>query len=232
MDFKVLTLRYSPALGAIDDAPLVELASDHEVLGLREHLFVVNDIPHLLCVVSCQPRHDIGAAAHLQTRPVATAASTDAVETTVVTHDPGPTPGDDTPVATETRPGTNGLTAEQRQLYDTIRHWRYETAQRDGVPPYVVLTNLNLAALVREQPASLTALGQVRGIGKAKLARHGEALLALLRGETPTLGPAPVPDIATPTVGPAPAPDTETQGEGNPTVGEPHDHPTDTAADA
>lgn len=55
MEIRVLTLRYSPSLGAIDDAPLVRPARDHEVLGVREHFFIVHDIPHLLCVVTCQP---------------------------------------------------------------------------------------------------------------------------------------------------------------------------------
>jgi TIR domain/NACHT domain len=48
MEFKVLTLRYSPVLGALDDAPLLALARDHEVLGVREHFFVVHDVPHLV----------------------------------------------------------------------------------------------------------------------------------------------------------------------------------------
>jgi len=49
----------------------------------------------------------------------------------------------------------------------------------------VVLTNRDLTTLVLERPDSLAALGRVRGIGKAKVGRHGQALLALLRGEAP-----------------------------------------------
>ncbi len=82
------------------------------------------------------------------------------------------------------------LTAEQRGLFDTIRRWRYQTAQHDGVPPYVVLTNRNLLALVHAQPQTMTALAAVRGIGKAKLQRHGEALLMLLRSGPTATEPA------------------------------------------
>ena len=59
---ELLTLRYSPTLGAIDDAPLQALRREHELLSLREHLFVVDEVPHLLCVVRCRPHAHAAAA--------------------------------------------------------------------------------------------------------------------------------------------------------------------------
>ncbi|MCA9654915.1 MAG: hypothetical protein KC501_33675 [Myxococcales bacterium] len=51
MWLRLLTLRYCPRLGAIDDTPLRALDNEHEVLGFREHFFLVDQVPHLLCVV-------------------------------------------------------------------------------------------------------------------------------------------------------------------------------------
>lgn len=44
---KILTLRYSPKLGEFDEAPLLALSQGHEILTLREHFFVFQDIPQL-----------------------------------------------------------------------------------------------------------------------------------------------------------------------------------------
>ncbi len=47
MRVKLLTVRYSFSLGGFDDTPLLEFTCDKEVLSFREHIFTVNDIPHL-----------------------------------------------------------------------------------------------------------------------------------------------------------------------------------------
>lgn len=182
MEFKVLTLRYSPVLGALDDTPLLALARDHEVLGVREHFFVVHDTPHLVCLVSCQPR---------TTQVIATTTAA-----TALPKHPAEPPARPEPAASPS-PHPE-LTPDQHRLYESIRRWRFEAAQRDGVPAYVVLTNRDVLTLVHEHPTSLTALGRVRGIGKAKLERYGAALLALLHGDPPT--------TAGPTLVPTPAP--------------------------
>lgn len=51
MRTKILTLAYTPSLGAFDDSPLTDFVCDKEVLSLREYYFEVHGLPHLLCVV-------------------------------------------------------------------------------------------------------------------------------------------------------------------------------------
>jgi ribonuclease D len=48
------------------------------------------------------------------------------------------------------------------------------------VPPYVILTNAEMVAVIAARPESLTALGNVPGIGPSKVQRHGTALLRIL----------------------------------------------------
>jgi ATP-dependent DNA helicase RecQ len=65
-------------------------------------------------------------------------------------------------------------------LLDALRVWRREESARRGVPAYVVLHDRTLEALAVDRPATLGALSEIPGIGPAKLADYGLALLSLL----------------------------------------------------
>ncbi len=54
MRVKLFTLRYSATMGGFDEAPLLDFVRDKETLSFREHFFLVNEVPHLCCVVSYQ----------------------------------------------------------------------------------------------------------------------------------------------------------------------------------
>lgn len=41
------------------------------------------------------------------------------------------------------------LSADEAQRFEAVRAWRNARAQRDGKPPYVLLTNRQLAAIAR-----------------------------------------------------------------------------------
>ena len=65
-------------------------------------------------------------------------------------------------------------------LLDSLRRWRREESASRRVPAYVVLHDRTLAALAAARPATLDALGEVPGIGPAKLAAYGKTLLSLI----------------------------------------------------
>jgi ATP-dependent DNA helicase RecQ len=73
-----------------------------------------------------------------------------------------------------------GFEGADAKLFEALRVWRRETAQANGVPPYVIFHDATLAAIARAKPADMIALGRVPGIGEAKLKRHGAELLAVL----------------------------------------------------
>ncbi len=64
--------------------------------------------------------------------------------------------------------------------FERLRAWRAEEAARRRIPAYVVFHDRTLRALARARPATLAALGEVPGVGPAKLQRYGRALLDLL----------------------------------------------------
>ena len=72
------------------------------------------------------------------------------------------------------------LDADGKRMYDELRLWRGRKAKHEGIPPYLILNNRELAELAMKRPASLTKLREIDGIGEAKSARWGEEMLALL----------------------------------------------------
>lgn len=73
------------------------------------------------------------------------------------------------------------LSPEDFKVYARLRDLRKTLAQRDGVPPYSVFTNEQLAEIVRGQVASLSALKAINGVGDARVEKYGQDMLAALR---------------------------------------------------
>jgi ATP-dependent DNA helicase RecQ len=70
---------------------------------------------------------------------------------------------------------------EDSALFDALRARRLELARAEGMPPYVVASDRTLRELAEIRPLSLTQLQGIYGIGPAKAARYGEALLAVVK---------------------------------------------------
>lgn len=79
------------------------------------------------------------------------------------------------PSATDT-PDTE-LDPQGRALFEQLRAYRRELAQRQGVPPYVIFHDATLTALARTRPRSLEEMASISGVGEVKLARYGEAFV-------------------------------------------------------
>ena len=74
---------------------------------------------------------------------------------------------------------------DELPLFNTMRSWRSERAKRDGIPPYIICTNRQLAEMVSQRPLSLSALSKIKGFGKAKLDKYGKTILSLLKTADP-----------------------------------------------
>ena len=66
------------------------------------------------------------------------------------------------------------------ELLGRLKRWRTEEAARQAVPAYVVFHDRTLAAIAAMRPEQAEQLRAVSGVGPAKLARYGPALLRLL----------------------------------------------------
>ena len=63
-------------------------------------------------------------------------------------------------------------------LFEALRETRRALAAEAGVPAYVIFHDSTLREIAAARPGNLTELAQVNGVGQAKLARYGDAMLA------------------------------------------------------
>jgi ATP-dependent DNA helicase RecQ len=100
----------------------------------------------------------------------------------------------------ERAPGEQSGAPVREEWFEQLRAWRWERAE--GKPAYTVAADAVLEEVLRTRPRSLTALIDIRGIGPAFCAKHGESLLGLLAkleqevNVTARRGPAPEPQPA------------------------------------
>ena len=72
------------------------------------------------------------------------------------------------------------LDADAGLRFERLRAWRREVSIEAAVPAYVVFDDRTLRELASRNPTSPAALATVPGVGPAKLARYGDAVLDVL----------------------------------------------------
>lgn len=78
--------------------------------------------------------------------------------------------------------------APEAGLIARLRSWRLESARAQGVPAFLVLTDVTLGAIAQIRPRSAEELAAIPGIGPHRLSRYGEEILSLVAGPD---GPGP-----------------------------------------
>ena len=61
-----------------------------------------------------------------------------------------------------------------------LREGRWRRSQDDDVPAFVIAHDATLRAIAEANPATLTALARVKGMGPTKLERYGAEILAAI----------------------------------------------------
>jgi ATP-dependent DNA helicase RecQ len=80
----------------------------------------------------------------------------------------------------ELHAGTVGSEDPAPAAVEALRTWRREEARRRAVPPYVILHDRTLLAIAAVMPHSTAALVGISGIGPAKMAEYGDAIVAVV----------------------------------------------------
>jgi ATP-dependent DNA helicase RecQ len=70
--------------------------------------------------------------------------------------------------------------ANEDPLWQALKAKRLELAREQGVPPYVIFHDSTLLEILNRRPGSLTQLGEISGVGQAKLTKYGDAFLKVL----------------------------------------------------
>jgi len=69
-------------------------------------------------------------------------------------------------------------------VVEALRAWRLDQARRRAIAPFVILHDRTLAAIATSLPRSIADLRTVPGIGPAKLAAYGDAILSVVDSVT------------------------------------------------
>lgn len=69
---------------------------------------------------------------------------------------------------------------EADSLFEALRELRTDLAVQAGIPPYVVFSDATLKEMSRQRPKDRLSLLQIKGVGQSKLAKYGEAFLAVI----------------------------------------------------
>src|SRR5699024_5764141 len=64
-----------------------------------------------------------------------------------------------------------------RELFETLRVLRKETAEEDGVPPYVLFSDATLTDICRYIPETKEDMLSIKGIGPKRYEQYGERFL-------------------------------------------------------
>lgn len=70
--------------------------------------------------------------------------------------------------------------ANDDPLWQALKAKRLELAREQGVPPYVIFHDSTLLEIHNRKPQSLDEMGQISGIGQAKLQKYADAFLQVL----------------------------------------------------
>ena len=67
------------------------------------------------------------------------------------------------------------------ELYEQLRSWRFHLSKKQGVPAYVVLSQMALMGIANSLPQDSAQLLKIPGVGKATLARYGDDILKIVK---------------------------------------------------
>ena len=70
--------------------------------------------------------------------------------------------------------------ASDNPLWLALKARRLELAREQGVPPYVIFHDSTLLEILNQRPQTLLEMGNISGIGQAKLLKYGDTFLELL----------------------------------------------------
>ena len=73
------------------------------------------------------------------------------------------------------------IAPHEAPLWDALRATRARLAREQGVPAYVIFHDATLLEMLRARPRNAEELGEISGVGAAKLERYGDAFLDTVR---------------------------------------------------
>lgn len=71
------------------------------------------------------------------------------------------------------------LSESDMGVFNLLREWRGKRSRQDGLPPYILFTNKQLAQIAKGRPETLAALEKIDGVGRGKIDKYGKEVLEI-----------------------------------------------------
>lgn len=85
--------------------------------------------------------------------------------------------------------GKRKTRADHQGLFEKLRALRYQIAQEQGVPAYVIFGDASLRDMEAKQPVTKSEFAEVSGVGKAKLEKYAAVFLKEIEAHTEAVKP-------------------------------------------
>lgn len=158
MFVRIFTLRFESGADGFENDVVELFLADKEVISIRDYFFERNGVPYIVLVVYYRLAVKV-------TRSKA--------------------PADSKKREHRDETWKQLLSEAEWPLFNTLRNWRSERSKQEGIPPYVICNNRQLAEIVKARYQSLEGLRQIEGFGDAKLKKYGPEMLALMAKSPP-----------------------------------------------
>lgn len=76
-----------------------------------------------------------------------------------------------------------GLNPPQKQLYSTLKNWRFEKSQKLKLPTYAICHNSELLNAIIRGAKTPTDLRSIKGFGEFKVEKYGDEILSILNAK-------------------------------------------------
>ena len=77
--------------------------------------------------------------------------------------------------------GEDGMTEDERELFDLLRECRGDLARANGVAPFMIFSNATLMDMAKKRPKNITEFKRVSGVGEMKASWYGKDFLKVLK---------------------------------------------------
>lgn len=67
-----------------------------------------------------------------------------------------------------------------QELFEHLRQTRFELAQDQGVPPFIIFSDVSLKEMAAHQPTMAQEFLDIKGVGVQKLERYGEIFMTVI----------------------------------------------------
>ena len=68
-------------------------------------------------------------------------------------------------------------TEREERIWQALRQWRLDQAHSENIPAYMICGDKTLQEIIQQQPQTLADLPRIYGLGDAKIAKYGQAIL-------------------------------------------------------